>query len=71
MRKVFLPRNCLPNDVLKEIYHFLIKNSIPSTNRRSGRGEMCITKMKYMHVHKHTLDFEDENITGFTKILKN
>ena len=23
--KVFLPRNCLPNDVLKEIYHFWMK----------------------------------------------
>ena len=31
--KVFLPRNCIPNDVLKEIYHFWIKNSIPSTDR--------------------------------------
>ena len=27
--------------------------------------------MKNMHVHKHTLDFEDENITEFTKIKKN
>ena len=26
--------------------------------------------MKYMHVHKHTLDFEDENITEFTKTKK-
>ena len=26
--------------------------------------------MKYIHVHKHTLDFEDENITDFTKIKK-
>ena len=68
--KVFLPRNCLPNDVLKEIYHFWIKNSIPSTDRRSGRDEMCITKMNYIHVNKHTLDFEDENITEFTKIKK-
>ena len=58
--KVFLPRSCLPNDVLKEIYHFWIKNSIPSTDRGSGRDEMCITKMKYNHFHKHTLDFEDE-----------
>ena len=24
-----------------------------------------------MHVHKHTLDFEDENITEFTKVEKN
>ena len=47
-----------------------IKNSIPSTDGRSGRDEMCITKMKFMHVHKHTLDFEDENITEFTKIKK-
>ena len=23
-----------------------------------------------MHVHKHTLDFEDKNITEFTKNLK-
>ena len=69
--KVLFPRNCLPNDVLKEIYHFWIKNSIPSRDKRSGRDEMCITKMKYMHVHKHTLDFEDENITEFTKIKKN
>ena len=68
--KVFLPRNCLPNDVLKEIYHFWIKSSIPSTDRRSGRDEMCITKMNYIHVNKHTLDFEDENITEFTKIKK-
>ena len=58
--KAFLPRNCLPNDVLKRIYHFWIKNSISSTDRRSGRDEMCSTKMKCMHVHKHTLDFEDE-----------
>ena len=68
--KVFLPRNCLPNDVLKEIYHFWMRSSILSTDRRSGPDEMCITKMKYMHVHKHTLDFEDENITEFTKIKK-
>ena len=64
----FLSCNYLPNDVLKEICHFWIKNSIPSTDRRSGRDEMCIIKMKYKHVHKHTLDFEDENITEFTKI---
>ena len=25
--------------------------------------------MKYMHVHKYTLDFEDENITEFTNKL--
>ena len=31
---------------------------------------MCITKIRYMHVHKHTLDFEDENITEFTKVEK-
>ena len=41
--KVFLPRNCLPKKFLKEIYHFSIKNSIPS---RSGRDEMCITRSK-------------------------
>ena len=58
--RVFLPHSCLSNDVLKEIYHFWIKNSIPSTDRGSGRDEMCITKMKYNHFHKHTLDFEDE-----------
>ena len=66
--KVFLPRNCFSNDVLKEIYHFSIKNSTPSADRRSGLEEMCITKMKCVHVHKHTLDFEYENITEFTKI---
>ena len=66
--KIFLPRNCLPNDVLKEIYQFWIKNSISSTDSKSGRDEMCITKMKCMHVHKHTLDFEEENIAEFTKI---
>ena len=65
--KVFLPRNCLPNDVLKEICHFGIKNSIPSTDR-SGRDEMCIAKIKYIHVHKHTLDFEDQKNTEFTEI---
>ena len=32
---------------------------------------MCITKMKHMHVHKHPMDFEDKNITEFTKIKKN
>ena len=64
--KVLLPSNCFPNDVLKEIYYFWIKNSIPSTD--TGRNEMCITKMRYMPVHKHTLDFEDENITELTKI---
>ena len=68
--KDFLPDNCLPNDVLKEIYHFCIKNSIPSTDRRSGCDEMCITKMMHTHVHKHTTDFEDKNITEFTKIKK-
>ena len=68
--KVFLACNCLPNDVLKEIYHFWIKNSIPSTDRRSGRDEMCITKVKYMRVDEHTLDFEDENTSEFTKIKK-
>ena len=60
--KVFLPRNCLLNDVLKEICHFWIN--------RSGRDEMCTAKIKYMYVHKHTLDFEDENKTEFTKIKK-
>ena len=68
--KDFFPRNCLPNDVLKEIYHFWIKNSIPSTDRRSSRDKMCITKMKHMHVQKHAMDFEDKNITEFTKIKK-
>ena len=60
--KVFLPRNCLPNEVLKEIYHFWIKNSIPSTGRRSGRDEMFITRSKayiwfwrreYHWIHQH------------------
>ena len=69
--KVFLPRNRVPDDVLNEIYYFWIKNSIPSTDRRSGPDEMCITKIRYMHVHKHTLDLEDENITEFTKVEKN
>ena len=31
---------------------------------------MSITKIKYMHVHKHTFDFEDENMTEFIKIEK-
>ena len=57
-----------PNDVLKEIHHFWIKNSIPSIDRRSGHDKICFTKMKYMQVQKHTLDIEDESITEFTKI---
>ena len=35
------------------------------------KKQVRITKMKYMHVLKHTLDFEDKNITDFTKIKKN
>ena len=68
--KVFLQHSCLPKDVLRDIYHFWIKNSIPSTDKRSGRNEMNIIKLKYMQIHKRILDFEDENITEFTKIKK-
>ena len=35
------------------------------------KKQVRITKMKYMHVLKHTLDFEDKNINEFTKIKKN
>ena len=66
--KVFLQYSCLPKDVLREIYHFWIKNSISSRDKRSGRNEINIIKLKYMQIHERILDFEDENIREFTKI---
>ena len=68
--KVFLQYSCLPKDVLREIYHFWIKNSISSRDKRSGRNEINIIKLKYMQIHERILDFEDENIREFTKIKK-
>ena len=69
-KKVFVPRNSLPNVVFNEVYSFWIKNSILSTNRRSDRHAIYVSKMKYLWKYKQTLEFEDENISEFIKVKR-
>ena len=62
--KVFLPHSCLSNDVLKEIYHFWIKNSIPSTDRD-------LVVMKYVSLKWITCTFTSIRWILWTKISLN
>ena len=67
-KKVFVPRNSLPANVLKEIYSFWVKNSIPITYRRPSHDVIYLNKRKYLQEYKHAVDIEDENISDFTNV---
>ena len=70
-KKDFVPCNSLSNVVLNEAYSFWIKNSIPSTDKRSDRDAIYVSEMKYLQEYKQTLEFEDENISEFANVKRN
>ena len=69
--KVFARHKSLLANDLKEIYSFWVKNSIPSTDRRSSRDSIYVNKRKYLQEYNHVLDIEDESIFEFIKVKKN
>ena len=66
------PRNSLPQSIHHEIYNYWLKPevSIISVDRRNGRNETKITKMKYISQFKHLQDIDDENIRESEIIMK-
>ena len=67
-----IPRNTLPDDVPQKIYDFwlLPENSIQTTDRRTGRDEVRITKMSYLRDYKHLQKIEDSNIAIKEVVMK-
>ena len=55
-----------------EIYNYWLKPevSIISVDRRNGRNEIKITKMKYISQFKHLQDIDDKNIRESEIIMK-
>ena len=71
-KREHVARNSLPEKVRDDIYKFWLfeENSIPSTDRRSGKDKVQISKMKYLQEYKHLKDIHDENITESSQVSK-
>lgn len=57
-------RHSLSANTHQKIYNFWLKpeNSITSTDHRSGRDEVKISKRKYLEEYRHAQSIQDENI---------
>ena len=57
-------RHSLSANTHQKIYNFWLKpeNSITSTDHRSGRDEVKISKRKYLEEYRHVQSIQDENI---------
>ena len=67
-----IARRSLASNVHQSIYEFWKKpeNCITSTDRRSGRDEVRIGKLKYLSQYKHLHGIVDETITEKEVLLK-
>ena len=56
-------RHSLSANTHQKIYNFWLKpeNSVTSTDRRSGRDEVRISKRKYLEEYRHLQSIQDEN----------
>ena len=66
------PRNSIDNSNHQKIYNFWLneKNSIPTTDRRSGRDEIKVGKLRYLREYKHLTNIQDDNCKEKEIILK-